>query len=795
MAGGVLTQLRILLGLDPSGVRTGAGVAKGELRGVQTEARRTNQAMTDLRRGFAAGLGIGGGTVGFLAATRAASALTDALGDTVKAASALEESQAKVGVVFGDSSREVEAWAAASSRAFGQSTQQALEAAGTYGNLFQAFGLTRDAASDMSTSLVELASDLASFNNTSVDDALVALRSGLSGETEPLKRYGIALNDARMRAELTAQGVRDLGGTLTAAQKATAAYAIIMKDSSLAQGDFARTSDGLANSSRILDAELANLSAEIGTLLVPALTETAQVVVRDVIPALRKAAELADQLMDSLPFVGLARDAQDAEKEVRALAARVREFGALAETQEALEFALINAALDDLQRQFSAGEITAEQYRKASEGVTQAVRDQIAAVDTAKAAWLAHERGQTEAAAATAKAEAALASLGKLMPDASNDMRRLGEDARDAGKDFADFAEDVRRATGDLGKFMGAAQGGPEGVRRGGEFQPPPMGGVMDTPAVTEAQQEAAERRAEEARRERERLAAEAQREREQKAAEAERERERKAAEDARREAQRRQWQMEDLFESATKAAREHFDFVHQANLDAIQGIRDRRNAELDAQAAIVQGAVDAERQRIDAMRDRERENELRAAVADAETPEDLIRAQRDLNRFLEDQRLDRLQANADAEKARIEAEKANNNAVADLAVANENERARAEQEAFDEEFRRLQKHLSRHPEEWAKVQAEVLKLMRGTVPDFAEVGREQADAYAKAVLGRLPNGGVSASAGLFVGLQQPPVIVHVFLDSEQITDAVDRRMATRQSIYDPIPVSTGSRR
>jgi hypothetical protein len=103
----------------------------------------------------------------------------------------------------------------------------------------------------MSKTLVQLAADLASFNNTSVDDALVALRSGLSGEAEPLKRYGIALSDARMRQELMAQGVKDLGATLTPLQKTQAAYTLILKDSKLAQGDFARTSTGLANEQRI----------------------------------------------------------------------------------------------------------------------------------------------------------------------------------------------------------------------------------------------------------------------------------------------------------------------------------------------------------------------------------------------------------------------------------------------------------------------------------------------------------------------------------------------------------------
>lgn len=193
----------------------------------------------------------------------------------IHAASDLEESLSKVRVVFGDSADEIEAWASTAASAFGESKQQALEAAGTFGNLFQAFGIGRPEATDMSTTLVELAADLASFNNTSVDDALVALRSGLSGEAEPLKRYGIAINDARLRTALAAKGFTNLGATLTADQKAIGAYTIIMEDSTLAQGDFARTSGGLANQQRILKAQLQNTAATIGTALLPKVTELA----------------------------------------------------------------------------------------------------------------------------------------------------------------------------------------------------------------------------------------------------------------------------------------------------------------------------------------------------------------------------------------------------------------------------------------------------------------------------------------------------------------------------------------
>jgi len=189
-------------------------------------------------------------------------------------ASNMEESMSKVNVVFGESSDAIVQWSKTSAQSMGLSQQAALEAAGSYGNLFQAFGLGKDKSKEMSTELVQLASDLASFNNTSTDDALLALRSGLSGETEPLKRFGIAINDVRLKEEALSLGlIKSTKDALTPAAKAQASYALIMKDSKLAQGDFARTSDGAANKQRILAAEFENAKASLGAGLLPVATK------------------------------------------------------------------------------------------------------------------------------------------------------------------------------------------------------------------------------------------------------------------------------------------------------------------------------------------------------------------------------------------------------------------------------------------------------------------------------------------------------------------------------------------
>lgn len=193
----------------------------------------------------------------------AAKGLADAASDQAEALN-------KARVVFGDYSADVEAFANSGAKALGMSKTAALEYTGTLGNLLLSAELLPAKAAEMSTTLVQLAADMASFNNSSPEEALEALRSGLSGETEPLKRFGVNLNDATLKQEALNLGIYDGTGVLTANQKAQAAYAVILKQTTTAQGDFARTSDGAANKQRTLKAQIDDQKAAIGEGLLPA---------------------------------------------------------------------------------------------------------------------------------------------------------------------------------------------------------------------------------------------------------------------------------------------------------------------------------------------------------------------------------------------------------------------------------------------------------------------------------------------------------------------------------------------
>lgn len=248
--------------------------------------------------------GVAKKAAGFFAAAFAVVGIGAFVKNAVSDASDLSESASKVGVVFGDASQQVLDFAANASSAFGQSKGQALEAAGTFGNLLRSIGLTEQASADMSTRMVGLASDLASFNNTDPAEALEALRSGLTGETEPLKRYGINLNDAALKQEALRLGLDASGATLSANTKAQAAYSLIMQQSSLAQGDFLRTSAGLANQQRIMSAQWTDLSANIGGLFVPLLGIASGAITSGLMPALLHAtsglSDLGNRAADSL---------------------------------------------------------------------------------------------------------------------------------------------------------------------------------------------------------------------------------------------------------------------------------------------------------------------------------------------------------------------------------------------------------------------------------------------------------------------------------------------------------------
>jgi len=243
--------------------------------------------------------------LGFLGVGVVVKGLLDAAG----AASDLAESTGKATVVFGDGIDEVQSFARAADTGLGLSESAALEAAGTFGNLFNALGLTKEAATDLAPEVLTLGADLASFNNLGVEETLEKLRSGLVGEIEPLRSIGISFSAADVEAKAFELGLQDASGALSEGAKIQARWKLITEQSTNATGDFARTSEGLANQQRILGAEWDNSVIRIGGGVTPALMELIGVAREDLLPTFEQVAittipALADAFLNVLPLVG-----------------------------------------------------------------------------------------------------------------------------------------------------------------------------------------------------------------------------------------------------------------------------------------------------------------------------------------------------------------------------------------------------------------------------------------------------------------------------------------------------------
>jgi hypothetical protein len=209
----------------------------------------------------------------------------------VKAASDFNEEVSKAEVVFGGISAEVKAFARTAARDIGISRTAALEAANTFAIFGKSAGLAGKELSSFSTDFVTLAADLASFNNTSVDDAINAIGAALRGESEPLRRYGVLLNDAALKAAAMEMGIYRGTGALTSQQKVLAAQKVIYQQTGDAQGDFARTSDGLSGQMKILSATVDDVQTNIGRALIPVVQQAVTWFNNHVTPAVERVAD------------------------------------------------------------------------------------------------------------------------------------------------------------------------------------------------------------------------------------------------------------------------------------------------------------------------------------------------------------------------------------------------------------------------------------------------------------------------------------------------------------------------
>lgn len=213
----------------------------------------------------------------------------------VTAASNLEEVQNVVDTTFREGAPRIDEWAAGAAEAFGESELQAKQFTSTIGAMFKSMGVGQHDMEEMSIALAGLSGDMASFYNLDPTEAFEKLRSGISGETEPLKQLGINMSVVNLEAFALAEGITKSYDSMTQAEQATLRYQYIMSATADAQGDFSNTSDSLANQQRILKLEMETLAGEIGQDLMPMALELVSVA-RDAIEWGREHKEVLEGL-------------------------------------------------------------------------------------------------------------------------------------------------------------------------------------------------------------------------------------------------------------------------------------------------------------------------------------------------------------------------------------------------------------------------------------------------------------------------------------------------------------------
>ncbi|MGL5910663.1 MAG: phage tail protein [Phycicoccus sp.] len=217
-----------------------------------------------------------GKIIGAAAAGLAGAKIAGFFADSVRQASDLAESGNKVRTVFGRATPAILRFATRGADRLGQTKLAVLDAASTFGVFGKAAGLSGRDLAKFSTGFVGLSTDLASFYNTSPEQAIEAIGAALRGEAEPIRQYGVLLDDATLRQEALKLGLIDTTKkALTPQQKVLAAQAAIYRQTRDAQGDFARTSGDLANQQRTLGARFNDIKATIGGQLLPVVNSAA----------------------------------------------------------------------------------------------------------------------------------------------------------------------------------------------------------------------------------------------------------------------------------------------------------------------------------------------------------------------------------------------------------------------------------------------------------------------------------------------------------------------------------------
>lgn len=198
--------------------------------------------------------------------------VTGSISESIELASDLTETQNVVDVTFEDSASTINKWAQEALNAYGITETKAKQYSSTLGAMLKSMGIADDQVLQMSMDMAGLAADMASFYNLDHDTAFEKIRSGISGETEPLKALGINMSVANLNAFALEKGMNKAFDKMSQAEQATLRYQYLLEATKDAQGDFARTGDSFSNEMRKLQTNLDRIKTEFGKGLLGVVT-------------------------------------------------------------------------------------------------------------------------------------------------------------------------------------------------------------------------------------------------------------------------------------------------------------------------------------------------------------------------------------------------------------------------------------------------------------------------------------------------------------------------------------------
>lgn len=183
------------------------------------------------------------------------------------------ESENLFEVSFGNMANQARKWSEDMGKSLGLNRYAIRENAATLYVMMNSMGLTTKKSYEMSTGLTQLAYDMASFYNLKPEEAFEKLRSGIAGETEPLKQLGIIVNETTAQTYAWTHGIAKQGEALNEQQKVLARYGVIMEATNKAQGDLARTAESPVNQLRRMKEQASEVAVQFGQAMIPAFQQ------------------------------------------------------------------------------------------------------------------------------------------------------------------------------------------------------------------------------------------------------------------------------------------------------------------------------------------------------------------------------------------------------------------------------------------------------------------------------------------------------------------------------------------